>query len=106
MTTILILFILIGLGLYGVKEYYQVKIGGKPHRTPGNIINAIAQTLQPPADEYQARGGRLLHLGSAYGDLVLGLARQLPLWQIDGVEQNPTPWILSNLRSVGKSFTN
>src|SRR5690606_26240695 len=106
MTTLAILFILIALGLYGIQEYYQIKLDTRPQRCPANVVAAISRMLAENDPDREPQGGRLLQLGSGYGDFVLNAAKLLPLWQIDGVEQNPTPWLLSNLRSIGKDFTN
>lgn len=100
MTTLLILFILFGLVGYGLKEYYQLKLG-KPVSSPPAVINEIADFLQ----QY-APSGRFLDMGSGWGTLVLALAKKLPEWDIDGVEASPTPWFISNIRSIGRSFSN
>jgi hypothetical protein len=105
MTTLLILFLFVGLVLYGLQELYQIKLTSKPTRTPTHAIDALAAMLDNPEDAEQSTG-RLLDLGSGYGDTVLRIARLLPGWEVDGVEQNPTPWIVSNMRTIGKSFTN
>lgn len=101
MTTLLVLLILIGLTLYGLKEYYQVKLGIVPQDTPVVSILALADLL-----ERSAPSGRLLDLGSGYGKRVLGLAQRLPNWEINGVEQSPTPWIMATMRTIGKNFGN
>ncbi len=106
MTTLAILFLLIALTLYGVQEYYQIKLGFRPQKCPPNVTAAIGRMLDENDPDRPPQGGRMLHLGSGYGDFVLGAANTLPLWQVDGVEQNPTPWLLSNLRSIGKKFSN
>lgn len=105
MTTLIILFLVVGLVLYGLLEFYQIKLASKPQRTPLEAIDALAAMLDNPEDMEQSTG-RLLDLGSGYGDTVLRVARLLPGWEVDGVEQNPTPWVISNLRTIGKSFTN
>ena len=105
MTILLILFIVIALALYGVKEYYQIKLDMKPHPTSPEIVRGLVAELAAPESQDDP-GGAILHLGSGYGDLVLNLSKQLPAWDIDGVEQNPTLWLISNLRSIGKNMTN
>lgn len=101
MQTILILFIIIGLGLYGLQEYYQIKLGIRPRPTPQNVINDIATILQSIGDT-----GTFVDLGSGYGTLIFGLAKRLPGWEFVGVEQSPTPWLMSNLRSIIKQVGN
>lgn len=101
MTTLLIVLILIGLTLYGLKEYYQVKSGVIPQRTPPAALTALAGLM-----ERSSTMGAFLDLGSAYGDRVTSLAKRLPTWDISGVEQSPTPWVLANLRTFGKNYSN
>lgn len=101
MTTLLIIFILIGLSLYGLKEYYQVKLGIVPQKTPPAALTALATLMERSADM-----GAFLDLGSGYGTRVTNLAKRLPNWDISGVEQSPTPWIFANLRSLGKNYSN
>lgn len=101
MTTILILFILGGLVGYGLKEYYQVKLGVGPHSSPPIVSEAISDFLIE-----QSPRGSFLDMGSGWGGLVLDLAKRLPEWQIDGIEQSPTPWFIANCRSVGKNSGN
>lgn len=101
MTTLFILLILIGLALYGLKEYYQIKTGVIPQKTPPAALTALATLM-----ERSARMGSFLDLGSGYGERVLNLSKRLPSWDIAGVENSPTPWILANLRSMGKNQSN
>ncbi len=101
MTSLLTILILIGMTLYGLKEYYQVKLGVVPQKTPPAALTALAGLLERSADM-----GAFLDLGSGYGERVVNLAKRLPNWDIAGVEQSPTPWILANLRSFGKNYSN
>lgn len=101
MTFLLILFILIGLGLYGLKEYYQIKLGIVPQHTPPAALKSLTELLSRSAET-----GTLLDLGSGYGKRVLGLAKSLPDWDITGVEISPTPWIIASMMTVGKNFGN
>lgn len=101
MTFLFILIFGIALFLYGLKEYYQVKLGRKPQPTPEATIAYLAQLI-----EQSAETGNFLDLSSGYGSVVFGLASRLPTWEVTGVEQSPTPWIVSNLRSIGKNFGN
>lgn len=101
MTTIATLLLLIALVGYGLKEYYQVKLKSSPHSTPIAIQNKIADILMD-----FSHTGRFLDLGSGWGGMVLNLAKQMPEWQVDGIEQSPTPWVVSNCRSTGKTFGN
>lgn len=101
MTFLFIILILIGLTLYGLKEYYQVKLGYMPQKTPPGALTALAGLLERSTDM-----GVFLDLGSGYGDRVLNLAKRLPNWEIAGVENSPTPWILANLRTMGKNYSN
>jgi hypothetical protein len=101
MTTLAILLILIVLGLYGLKEYYQIRTGVVPMTTPLGSVAYLAQLL-----ERSAESGTFLQLGSGYGGCVLALAKYLPTWQVTGVEFSPTPWIVANLRTIGKNFGN
>lgn len=101
MTSLLIILILLGMTLYGLKEYYQVKLGVVPQKTPPAALTALAGLLERSADI-----GAFLDLGSGYGDRVINLAKRLPNWDIAGVEQSPTPWILANLRTLGKNYSN
>lgn len=101
MTFLLVILILIGLTLYGLKEYYQVKLGYTPQKTPQAALTALAGLL-----ERSAEMGTFLDLGSGYGDRVLNLAKRLPNWDISGVESSPTPWILASLRTIGKNYSN
>jgi SAM-dependent methyltransferase len=101
MSTILILFIIIGVTLYGLQEYYQIKLGIRPRPTPESVINYLIVTLEEASEN-----GSFIDLGSAYGATIFGLAKRLPGWEFTGVEKSPTPWILANLRSVTKNFGN
>jgi hypothetical protein len=101
MTTIATLLLFIALVGYGLKEYYQVKLKSSPHSTPIIIQDQIADLLMD-----FSHTGRLADLGSGWGGMVLNLAKQMPEWQIDGIEQSPTPWVISNCRSTGKTFGN
>lgn len=101
MQTILILFIVIGLVLYGLLEFYQIKLGTRPRATPQSVIDEMASILQSLRDN-----GTFVELGSGYGGLIFGMARRVPDWEFVGIEQSPTPWLLSNLRSIGKSIGN
>jgi len=101
MTFLFIVLILIGLSLYGLKEYYQVKLGIVPQHTPPSVIKYLSDLLMRSSDS-----GTLLDLSSGYGKRVLSLARNLPNWDITGVEQSPTPWIIANIMTVGKNFGN
>jgi predicted O-methyltransferase YrrM len=101
MSTILILLILIGLVLYGLQEYFQIRLGIRPRQTPESVINHLVFMLQDMSET-----GSFIDLGSAYGATVFGLAKRLPGWELVGIERSPTPWILSQLRSVGKNFGN
>lgn len=101
MTGLFILLILIGLGLYGLKEYYQIKLGSPPQQCSSEVVAGMMDLLDTYRDN-----GRLLNLGSGYGGVVLKLAQRFPDWQIDGVEQSPTPWLIANLRSIGKQNGN
>jgi hypothetical protein len=101
MTTLAILLILIVLGLYGLKEYYQIKTGVRPLATPQASIAYLAQLL-----ERSAESGTFVQLGAGYGGCILALAKRLPTWQVTGVEFSPTPWIVANLRTIGKNFGN
>lgn len=101
MSTILILFIIIGLTLYGLQEYYQIRLGIRPRRTPSSVISYLTLMLQDLSEN-----GSFLDLGSGYGTTVFGLAKQLPGWELTGVEKSPTPWILANLMSAAKNYGN
>lgn len=101
MTFLFVVLILIALGLYGTKEYYQIKLGIVPQHTPPNVIKALSELLLRSSDS-----GTFLDLGSGYGRRVLTLARNLANWEITGVEQSPTPWIVANMMTVGKNFGN
>ncbi len=101
MQTLLILFIVIGLTLYGLQEYFQIKLGIRPRPTPSSVIDELARILQGLGDT-----GTFIDLGSGYGTLIFGLAKRLPGWEFIGVEQSPTPWLMSNLRSIGKNLGN
>lgn len=101
MTTLLILLILIGLALYGLKEYFQIRTGVIPQKTPPAALTALASLM-----ERSARMGAFLDLGSGYGTRVTNLAKRLPSWDISGVEQSPTPWIAANLMTIGKNYSN
>jgi hypothetical protein len=101
MTTIATLLLMIALIGYGLKEYYQVKLKSSPHSTPVHIQNQIVETLMS-----FSHTGRMADLGSGWGGMVLNLAKQMPEWQIDGVEQSPTPWVIANCRSTGKTYGN
>ena len=100
MTTLAILLILFVLTGYGLKEYYQLKMG-KPVSAPPAVIDELAEFL----GQYSP-SGRFIDLGSGWGSLVLKLAKRLPQWQIDGVEASPTPWFIANCRSVGTNTSN
>lgn len=100
MTTLLILLILFGLVGYGLKEYFQLKLG-RPDSSPAPVIDELTEFL----GQYGATG-RFMDMGSGWGTLVLQLAKRMPEWQIDGVEASPTPWFISNIRSIGKGYNN
>jgi predicted O-methyltransferase YrrM len=38
--------------------------------------------------------------------LIFGLAKRLPGWEFIGVEQSPTPWLMSNILSVANNYGN
>jgi hypothetical protein len=101
MTFLAVLLILIALALYGLKEYYQIKTGISMQKTPAGSMAYIAQLI-----ERSAESGTFLDLSSGYGGRVLELAKRLPTWEITGVEQSPTPWIVANLRTIGKNYGN
>lgn len=101
MTFLLILLIIIALFLYGMKEYFQIKWGVRPQHTPEATIAYLSQLL-----ERSAETGTVLNLASGNGGVVLQLAKRLPTWEVTGVERNPTSWIISNIRSIGKNFGN
>lgn len=101
MTFLFILLITIALILYGLKEYYQIKLGVKPQRTPEGSIAYLAELL-----ERSAQSGTFLDLSSGFGGTVIAMAKRLPTWEITGVERSPTPWIVANLRTIGKNFGN
>lgn len=101
MTDLLIIFILIGLGLYGAKVHYQVKKEITPQRTPESGIDALADLLKRSAET-----GSVVELSSGYGDLVLGLSKRLPDWDITGIEHSFTHWVISNLRTIGRNTIN
>jgi hypothetical protein len=101
MTTLLTLLILIGLALYGLQEYYQIKLGIRPRQTPQPVIDEIARILQSMGET-----GGFIDLGSGYGSTVFGLAKVLPGWEIIGIEKSPTPWLIANFRSFGKNYGN
>jgi hypothetical protein len=101
MSTLVILLILIALVLYGLKEWYQIKTGIKPVNTPQGSVAYLAQLF-----ERSAESGTFLQLGAGYGGLILSLAKLLPTWEITGVEYSPTPWIIANMRTIGKNFGN
>lgn len=101
MTSLLILLIGTALFLYGLKEYWQIKLGMKPCRTPEASITYLSQLL-----ERSAESGSFLDLSCGYGGVVLGIARLLPTWQVVGVERSPTPWLIANMRSIGKNYGN
>lgn len=101
MTFLLILLILIGLGLWGAQEYYQIKLGIKPTTTPPGVMAALADIMHDVGEN-----GTFLDMGSGYGSLVLNLAKRAPEWHIVGLELSPTPWIISQMRSIGKNFGN
>ncbi len=98
----LLFLTIIALGLYGLNEYYKVKLGIIHKKTPMAAIEALANLIEDTNNDE----GRLVELGSGYGGFVLGLAKRLPEWDIIGVEQSPTPWILANMRSIGKQARN
>lgn len=99
---LLIFILIIALGLYGLNEYYKIKLGVTHVKTSQAAMEALANLIEDTNTEQ----GRLLHLGSGTGGFVLGVARRLPEWDVIGVEQSPTPWILANLRTIGKQFKN
>jgi hypothetical protein len=105
MGTLLILFILIGLGIFGTLEYYKIRLDMVPRKTSPQVISALVSLLGVPENEDDP-GGRILHLGSGFGDMVMALSKKLPVWEIDGLEQNPALWLLCNLRSIGKQSAN
>jgi hypothetical protein len=101
MSTILILFIIIGLALYGLQEYYQIRLGVRPRPTPSTVTSEIIRIMNGVGEN-----GTALDLGSAYGSFIFDAAKRLPGWEFIGVERSPTPWLFSNLRSIGKSYGN
>lgn len=102
MLGLLLFFILISLGLYALNEYQKVQFGIIHKKMPAAAIEALANLIE----DTNAQRGRILELGSGYGTFVLGIAKRLPDWDVVGVEQLWTPWIISNLRSFGKRYTN
>ena len=101
MSTLIALLIFIGLVLYGLQEYYQIKLGVRPHRTPKPVINEVANILQSISET-----GGFIDLGSGYGTVIFGLAKLLPGWEFVGIEKSPTPWLIANFLSFGKNFGN
>ena len=100
MTTLAILLILFVLIGYGLKEYYQIKLG-KPISTPPAVIDELIEFLS----QYSP-SGRFIDMGSGWGSLVLKLSKRLPEWQVDGIEAAPTPWFIANCRSIGRNADN
>ena len=101
MIFLLTLLIVIVLVLYGLQIHFEIKLGMKPQRTPEATVAYIAQLL-----ERSAESGLMLNLSSGYGGAVFELAKRLPAWEITGVERSPTPWIVANMRSIGKNYGN
>lgn len=102
MLGLLIFIIIIALGLYGLNEYYKIRLGVTHIKTPKGAMESLANLIE----DTNIEEGRLLHLGSGTGGFVLGMARRLPNWDIIGVEQSPTPWVLANLRTIGNQLKN
>ncbi len=101
MTFLATLLIIIILALYGLKEYYQIKTGITPQKTPAASLAYIAQLI-----ERSAESGTFLNLSSGFGGGILELAKRLPTWEVTGIEQSPTHWIVANLRTIGKNYGN
>ncbi|MDB5478395.1 MAG: class SAM-dependent methyltransferase [Alphaproteobacteria bacterium] len=100
---IFLISILLGIVflLWAYKEFYQAKTGMVPQSTPEASLAYLAQMIERSADS-----GTILDLGSCYGGRVFTLARLLPTWEVTGVEQSLTPWIVGNLRSIRRNYGN
>lgn len=101
MSGLIVLFALIALALYGLQEFYQIRLGIRPSPAPRAVIDELAHLL-----ENNAPSGTFAELGSGYGGLIFNLAKRLPAWQFIGFEKSPTPWIIAQLRSVANNFGN
>ena len=102
MIGLLLFFTIIALGLYGLYEYYKIKLGIIHKKMPKGAIEALANIIE----DTNAESGRMVELGSGFGGFVIGIAHRLPGWDVVGVEQSPTPWLLANLRTIGKKHLN
>ena len=101
MSFLLILLILAGLLAFGLKEWFQYKLGCAPQA----VAFEVRQNLIRICNHF-GRQGSFLDVGSAWGTNVLHLAKAVPEWQFDGVEKSPTPWLISQLRSALFRFKN
>lgn len=101
MSFLLILLILIGLAGFGLKEWFQYKLGCAPRCISPELRQNLVRICQ-----HFGKQGQFLDIGSAWGSTVLHMAKALPEWQFDGVEKSPTPWVVSQLRSAFFRFKN
>lgn len=102
MIGLLLFLLIIILGLWALYLIYKINFGITHQPVSKAAIEALANVIEDTGLEE----GRIIELGSGFGGFVLGLARRLPFWDVVGIENSPTPWILSNLRTIGKRLPN
>ncbi len=101
MGSLIILILIVVLFLWGLKEYYEMKLGISPEASPRQVANELI-SLCKDIDS----SGNFLDVGSGWGSMLIPMAQALPDWTFYGIEKSPTPWFVSQFKTMRNNFGN
>ena len=93
-----ILLIFAGLALSII--IYSLALGITPNPTNRKVLDTLLIHLPP------LHSGKIVELGSGWGNIAFYLAKQLPGCTVIGYELSPVPWIWSSLMHRIRCLTN
>lgn len=78
-----------------------MKLGIGPQGSPKQIANEIISLCKDLDGS-----GTFLDVGSGWGSMLVPLAKALPDWTFYGIEKSPTPWFVSQFRTMKNNSGN
>lgn len=101
MGSFIILIVIVVLFFWCLKEYYEMKLGIGPQASPKQIANEITSICKDLNGS-----GTFLDVGSGWGSMLIPMAKALPDWTFYGIEKSPTPWLVSQFKTMKNNFGN
>jgi len=96
--------LVIALAAIGLVFWTTIRTGSSPVPTSPNVRRTMFALL--PARLPGPAEGRIYELGSGWGGVAMGLARQYPDRTVVGYELSLLPWLFSRLRLLARPLAN